>query len=432
GGVGQLLAAVAAAVLLRLFSGAGPASEPDAPPPSDEEESGDGVRRKGSVAPVTIKWTNINCSLSDKSSKSVRFLLKNVNGEAKPGRLLAIMGPSGSGKTTLLNVLAGQITSSPRIHLSGLLQLNGKTTLNNPSKFAFVRQEDLFFSQLTVRETLSLAAQLQLPDISSLEERDEYVNDLLFKLGLVSCAESRVGDAKIRGISGGERKRLSLACELIASPSLVFADEPTTGLDAFQAEKVMETLRELAQDGHTVICSIHQPRGSIYAKFDDIILLAEGSVVYAGPARDQVLDYFLKFGYICPDHENPAEFLADLISINYSSADGLRDSKKRIDGLIQSFREENPLKSYGTPLTPRYPEKNSNVTKKAIAKKRKIGWTRQFLLLLKRAWLQASRDGPTNKVRGRMSIASALIFGSIFWRMGRSQTSIQDRMGLLQ
>lgn len=187
---------------------------------------------------------------------------------------------------------------------------------------------------------------------------------LLSLLQKVSCADTNVGDAKVRGISGGEKKRLSVACELIASPSVIFADEPTTGnlpfnklsallfalvrmfisqydlmsqcntisslffsyrsrkmtlchnmlvvfvgLDAFQAEKVMETLRQLAQDGHTVICSIHQPRGSVYAKFDDIVLLTEGALVYAGPAHDEPLTYFSKFGsvaisctkcYLCP------------------------------------------------------------------------------------------------------------------------------------
>ncbi|KAL3368052.1 hypothetical protein AABB24_009095 [Solanum stoloniferum] len=340
------------------------------------------------------------------------------------------MGPSGSGKTTLLNVLAGQTKASPKLNLSGLLDINGVPFSNKIYKFAYVRQEDLFFSQLTVRETLSLAAELQLQDVSSIEERDEYVNNLLFKTGLVSCADSRIGDAKFRGISGGEKKRLSLACELIASPSVVFADEPTTGLDAFQAERVMETLRQLAQDGHTVICSIHQPRGSVYAKFDDIVLLAGGSLIYAGPARDEVLAYFSKFGYICPDNVNPAEFLADLISIDYSSRESVYSSQKRINGLVESFSEKIPEVLYATSLVRDSSKTHVNFQKKSIS--RKGGWWRQFRLLLKRAWMQASRDGPTNKVRARMSIASALIFGSIFWRMGISQTSIQDRMGLLQ
>ncbi|KAK9223106.1 hypothetical protein WN944_011548 [Citrus x changshan-huyou] len=439
-GVGQVLAAVAVSLLFRLFTGPGPAlvTDDDSAYGDDDERNdvaeaiGDGEAPvDGKVFPVTIRWQNITCSLSDKSSKSVRFLLNNVRGEAKPGRLLAIMGPSGSGKTTFLNVLAGQLMASPRLHLSGLLEVNGKPSSNKAYKFAYVRQEDLFFSQLTVRETLSLAAELQLPEILSVEERDEYVNSLLFKLGLVSCADSNVGDAKVRGISGGEKKRLSLACELIASPSVIYADEPTTGLDAFQAEKVMETLRQLAQDGHTVICSIHQPRGSVYFKFDDIVLLTEGKLVYAGPARDEPLAYFSRFGYTCPDHVNPAEFLADLISVDYSSAESVYLSQKRIDSLAESFLQQSSTILYASPLISREGYKKSKLQKRTIVKK-KGGWWRQFWLLLRRAWMQASRDGPTNKVRARMSIASAIIFGSVFWRMGRSQTSIQDRMGLLQ
>ncbi|OMO60539.1 ABC transporter-like protein [Corchorus capsularis] len=435
-GMGQMLAAMAAALLVRLFTGPGPALVPGDETDEENDDSSvngdDAPPPAGKVFPVTITWRNITCSLSDKHSKAVRFLLNNVSGEAKPGRLLAIMGPSGSGKTTLLNVLAGQIMASPRLYLSGLLEVNGKPSSNKAYKFAYVRQEDLFFSQLTVRETLSLAAELQLPEISSVEERDKYVNSLLFKLGLVNCADSTVGDAKVRGISGGEKKRLSVACELIASPSVIFADEPTTGLDAFQAEKVMETLRQLAQDGHTVICSIHQPRGSVYDKFDDIVLLAQGALVYAGPAHDEPLQYFSRFGYQCPDHANPAEFLADLISVDYSSADSVYSSQKRIDGLVEAFSAQSSAVLYATALTRKPgPRHGMKFSKKTVAKK-KGGWWRQFWLLLKRAWMQASRDGPTNKVRARMSIASALIFGSVFWRIGRSQTSIQDRMGLLQ
>ncbi|GAY54669.1 hypothetical protein CUMW_158550 [Citrus unshiu] len=447
-GVGQVLAAVAVSLLFRLFTGPGPALVTDDDSAyGDDDERNDVAEANGDgEAPV------------DGKVFPVRFLLNNVSGEAKPGRLLAIMGPSGSGKTTLLNVLAGQLMASPRLHLSGLLEVNGKPSSNKAYKyvfmekssrskmdvfvircsarcsycrFAYVRQEDLFFSQLTVRETLSLAAELQLPEILSVEERDEYVNSLLFKLGLVSCADSNVGDAKVRGISGGEKKRLSLACELIASPSVIYADEPTTGLDAFQAEKVMETLRQLAQDGHTVICSIHQPRGSVYFKFDDIVLLTEGKLVYAGPARDEPLAYFSRFGYTCPDHVNPAEFLADLISVDYSSAESVYLSQKRIDSLAESFLQRSSTILYASPLISREGYKKSKLQKRTIVKK-KGGWWRQFWLLLRRAWMQASRDGPTNKVRARMSIASAIIFGSVFWRMGRSQTSIQDRMGLLQ
>ncbi|KAI5004286.1 hypothetical protein ZWY2020_031529 [Hordeum vulgare] len=429
-GLGQMLAALAAALFLRVAAaGAGPAL---LPPAEEEEEDAEAGEGGGGVRPVTIRWARVTCALKNKRGDMARFLLSNLSGEAKPGRLLALMGPSGSGKTTLLNVLAGQLTASPSLHLSGFIYVNGQPMSQGGYKIAYVTQEDIFFSQLTVRETLSLAAELQLPDTMSPERKEKYVDDLLFRLGLVNSADSIVGDAKVRGISGGEKKRLSLACELIASPSVIFADEPTTGLDAFQAEKVMETLRQLAEDGHTVICSIHQPRGSVYSKFDDIVLLSEGEVVYMGPAKEEPLKYFASLGHQCPDHENPAEFLADLISTDYSSAESVQSSQKRIENLIDEFANKVLITEFNSPVTQSEGSEFSNKLAQKSTRKQRRGWWRQFRLLFKRAWMQAFRDGPTNKVRARMSVASAIIFGSVFWRMGKTQTSIQDRMGLLQ
>lgn len=437
--IAKILATLVAALAIRIFALPGPVipgqtQSQDDDRKEEDQENNEDEEVHGNIVPVTLQWRNITCTLSDKSRKLTRFLLTNASGEAKAGRLLAIMGPSGSGKTTLLNVLAGQLAASPRLHLTGQLYVNGSPFYMASPKIAFVRQEDLFFSQLTVRETLSLAVELQLSKVSNPEDREKYVNDLIFRLGLVSCAESIVGDAKVRGISGGEKKRLSVACEMIASPSVIFADEPTTGLDAFQAEMVMETLRQLAQAGHTVVCSIHQPRGSIYTKFDDLILLSEGAVVYAGPAQEEPLVYFAEQGFVCQEHVNPAEFFADLISIDYSSSESEHLSRKRIDDMIEVFANKfstmPDLKDGNLEFGMETGKVSMKSRRKAVT--RKVGLWKQFQLLLKRAWMQATRDGPTNKVRARMSIASALIFGSIFWRMGLSQTSIQDRMGLLQ
>ncbi|KAL2633644.1 hypothetical protein R1flu_005123 [Riccia fluitans] len=394
----------------------------------DETDDLDVQNKDGSVKPVHVQWRNINCVLMEKSGGVNKEVLKTISGEAKPGRLLAIMGPSGSGKTSLINILAGQLPASKRMRLTGHLLINGRPVRNANHTVAYVRQEDLFFSQLTVRETLALAADLQLPKSV---DKDKYVDDLLKRLGLAGCAGTIVGDKKVRGISGGEKKRLSIACELIASPSVIFADEPTTGLDAFQAEQVMETLRELAHDGHTVICSIHQPRGSIYAKFDDLILLSNGSLVYMGPAGEKALTYFENIGYKCPEHVNPAEFFADLISIDYSSPEREEITCKKLEHVVNIFKGQMLESVYGLEKV----DGAGGVSVKSSSVKHirpRIGWWQQFRILLRRAWLQATRDGPTNKVRGMMSISSALIFGSIFWRMGLSQTSIQDRLGLLQ
>ncbi|KAL2324197.1 hypothetical protein Fmac_023255 [Flemingia macrophylla] len=173
----------------------------------------------------------------------------------------------------------------------------------------------------------------------------------------VSCADTNVGDAKVRRISGSEKTRLSLAYELLASPSVIFADEPTTA-----------------------------KRFSV-SKFDDIILLTEGSLVYAGPARDEPLTYFSKFGYHCPDHTNPAEFLTDLVSIDHSSADSFYTSQKRIDGLVESFSQRLSAVTHATLITiDDRLNSRKNINKRAVAKKKGFWW-KQFGLHLKRAWM---------------------------------------------
>ncbi|KAL5559269.1 hypothetical protein UlMin_035480 [Ulmus minor] len=247
-GLGKALATVVAAFLLRLFSGPGPELSPEMEAEDNdiEHQNDTNATVNDKVYPVTIRWRNITCSLSDKSSTSVQCLLKNLGGEAKSGRLLAIMGPSGSGKTTLLNVLVGQVMASPRLHLSGLWEVNGKTSSNKAYNIVFGILFILLcllymLFQVCFCETGGLvfliadcAGELQLPEIATVKARDEYVNNLLFKMGLVNCADSIVGDAKVRGINGGKKKRLSVACELIASPSVIFADEPTTGMQPFK------------------------------------------------------------------------------------------------------------------------------------------------------------------------------------------------------
>ncbi|CAB1109225.1 ABC [Ectocarpus sp. CCAP 1310/34] len=249
-----------------------------------------------------------------------KAILDGVSGRANAGKVLAVMGPSGSGKTTLLNALAGQ---------------------------AFVKQEDVFYSQLTVRETLLMAARLRLPSSVPLEEKSAMVDKLISKLGLSKVASTIVGDEKTRGISGGEKKRLSIACQLFGTPSLIFCDEPTTGLDAFQAsaaERVMATLRQLAQDGHTVICSIHQPRSSIYGMFDDVLLLSEGRVMFQGPAK-RIGSYFRSKGYPMPSHTNPGDFAVDVVSVDYTSKKTERRTKERIARFDAEHRASAPTSS---------------------------------------------------------------------------------------
>eukprot|EP00270_Netrium_digitus_P009741 TRINITY_DN2981_c0_g1_i1.p1 TRINITY_DN2981_c0_g1~~TRINITY_DN2981_c0_g1_i1.p1 ORF type:complete len:753 (-),score=269.12 TRINITY_DN2981_c0_g1_i1:256-2514(-) len=385
-----------------------------------------------SIKKVDLQWTDMRCVLLSEDGKDEKALLDNINGEAKAGKLLAIMGPSGAGKTTLLLAIAGRLQKSKKIQLTGRVLLNGAPRSISSPRQVFVPQDDMFFSQLTVRETLVLAAKMQLPEKMADKEKEEVVENLMQKLGLVSVAETVVGDAKVRGISGGEKKRLSVACELVGRPSVIFADEPTTGLDAYQAQNVMETLRSLAQEGHTVICTIHQPRGSIYNMFDDLMLIGNGRLVYSGPAGEAAAEYFSTLGYTCPLHTNPAEFFSDLIGTDFSSPQTEQESKERVGQLAKAYAEWRAAKAQVEAEGGGGDEKAEGGEEEEEKGELSSGLWTQFRMLLKRAWKQTTRDKSTNVVRGMMSLTSALIFGSVFWRMGLGQTSIQDRMGLLQ
>eukprot|EP00435_Cladocopium_sp_Y103_P019182 s928_g4.t1 len=180
-----------------------------------------------------------------------------------------ILGGSGAGKSTLLNVLAGRQLTSRVFHIDGELRVNGRTVepWRLRPRVAYVMQKDEFFATETPREAILFSARLRLPasHLSVLEEKgiDSYIGQLLDSLGLSQCCDRRIGGASLNGISNGERKRVSIGVELITRPSIVFLDEPTlgltTGLDSFSAWQVMRIVKDLADSGCTVVCTIHQP-----------------------------------------------------------------------------------------------------------------------------------------------------------------------------
>jgi ATP-binding cassette subfamily G (WHITE) protein 2 len=162
-----------------------------------------------------------------------------------------------------------------------------------------VEQHDLLFAELSVRETLQFAARLRLPTTATPAERDARVDAVVATLGLQAVLDSRVGGDLVRGISGGERKRLALGNDLIVDPPLLFLDEPTSGLDAFNAQSVMSSLKLLASTGRSVVACLHQPRSGITALFDSLLLLSEGRCMYSGPAPE-ALQFFERCGFVSP------------------------------------------------------------------------------------------------------------------------------------
>uniref|UniRef100_A0A8B9H7F6 ATP binding cassette subfamily G member 2 (JR blood group) n=1 Tax=Astyanax mexicanus TaxID=7994 RepID=A0A8B9H7F6_ASTMX len=182
----------------------------------------------------------------------------------------------------------------------------------------FFAQNDVLMGTLTVRENLAFSANLRLSlaEYSS-SDKAMKVESVIKELGLTDCANTKIGTEFLRGVSGGERKRCSIGMELITSPSLLFLDEPTTGLDSNTANAIIDLLHRLSRSGKTIIFSIHQPRYSIYRQFDHLTLMNKGEIIYAGSA-DKALTYFEEIGYKCEPFNNPADFFLDITNEAFS------------------------------------------------------------------------------------------------------------------
>jgi ABC-type multidrug transport system ATPase subunit len=183
-----------------------------------------------------------------------------------------------------------------------------------------VLQDDKLYPQMTVNETLMLAAHFYLPSDTSDETKQDLVTNVITELGLIKTRDTPIGNEKKRGVSGGERKRVCIAVQLISNPQILFLDEPTSGLDSFQALSVMDSMKDMARNGRLVISVIHQPRSSIFEMFDKLLLLSNGRIMFSG-AASEAQSWFTSAGYPCPKLFNPSDFFLDILSPDNRTAD---------------------------------------------------------------------------------------------------------------
>ncbi|KAJ7514844.1 hypothetical protein O6H91_23G062400 [Diphasiastrum complanatum] len=247
-------------------------------------------------------------------------LLSSITGYAPKGQITAVMGPSGAGKTTMLDALAGRISSGS---LNGVLTMDGRPVSSTmiKSKSAYVMQDDQLFPLLTVWETLLFAAQVRLPQRVPLREKEAAVDKLIDQLGLTSARNTFIGDEGHRGVSGGEKRRVSIGVDMIHRPALLFLDEPTSGLDSTSAYSVIERLHDIAKSGSTIILTIHQPSYRIQCLISHLIVLARGRTVFQGPPKS-VTAHLTALKRELPRGENPIEYLLDVIQ-GQETASGL-------------------------------------------------------------------------------------------------------------
>lgn len=197
----------------------------------------------------------------------------------------------------MLNLLSGRLLST-NLLLSGQLVVNSEPTNDinkHGEKIGYVMQQDLLYATFTPRETFNFIANLRLVGMNA-EEKTKQVEQIITSLGLQKCADTYVGNEIIRGVSGGEKKRTSIGVELLINPSILFLDEPTTGLDSTTALNVVKTLNKLAKAGRTIVSTIHQPSSEIFSSFDRMIIMVQGNLVYQGSCQDS-MSYFSKIGF---------------------------------------------------------------------------------------------------------------------------------------
>lgn len=237
-------------------------------------------------------------------------ILHGIKGILLPKTITVIMGPSGSGKTTLLNILSMKVTEG----VEGDFLINDMSRMKNIKRhMGYVLQDDYFFSRLTVYETIEFTAKLKL-DIRDKKKLNELVHSVLDIMSLTHVKDTIVGDAFIRGISGGQRKRLSIANEILSNPPLLLMDEPTSGLDSSSALSLVECIQRIAQTSNTtIISSLHQPSSQVFSKFDRLIAITNGYIIYHGKTTD-LNKYLKKVGFICPYGWNVADYLMDILS----------------------------------------------------------------------------------------------------------------------
>ncbi|KAJ5692996.1 hypothetical protein N7462_002419 [Penicillium macrosclerotiorum] len=368
-------------------------------------------------------WRRLRGQKLDGTAKTV---LEGVDAAMPSGSLTAIIGSSGSGKTSLLNLMAGRMSLS-QATATGNTTFNGNPDIKSV-RSAYVMQEDVLIPALTVRETLQYSADLRLPPPTTREERRAIVEQVILELGLKECADTRIGTTAHKGCSGGEKRRTSIGVQLLANPSVLFCDEPTTGLDATSAFQIIRTLKRLAQDGRTVIVSIHAPRSEIWRLFDNVILLARGSVMYSGPTS-KTLPYFERYGHVLPPFVNPAEFLIDLAAIDNRTEQLEAASHIRVDHLRQTWRSQPSPKIKADEGE----KKEAASTLECVdpGAMKKVSFQRQFHVLTSRTFRTTLRD-PMGMAGSLLeAIGMAVINGWIFLQLDESLAGIRSREGSL-
>ncbi|CAH2107999.1 unnamed protein product [Euphydryas editha] len=353
--------------------------------------------------PINLGFQDLSYTVSN--GKVSKLILRGINGEFRSGQLTAILGPSGAGKSTLLNILAGYRVNGA----SGLITTNGETRdLKLFRKLSrYIMQDDLLQPLITVQEAMTIAADLKLGNDINKETKTIIVEEIIHLLRL-----SKARNTSTERLSGGERKRLSIALELLNNPPVIFLDEPTTGLDDVASSTCVSLLKRVARGGRTVICSLHTPSARIFSVFDHVYVVADGKCAYQGTSGG-VIPFLKELHLPCPKTYNPADFIIEVSSGEYGShtdkmvtaIDNGRSQRWR-NYAIEDVYEDVDLEELNTGVIERH-----NYTYESTP-------CQQFSVLLRRMFLQTFRNRGYLWLRVGLHAFLGVTVGALFSQMG--------------
>ncbi|KAK9192465.1 hypothetical protein WN944_003157 [Citrus x changshan-huyou] len=354
-------------------------------------------------------------------------LLYDVTGSLRPGVLTALMGVSGAGKTTLLDVLAGRKTTGS---MEGEIKIGGypKVQETFARVSGYCEQTDIHSPQITVEESVIFSAWLRLaPEINS-KTKAEFVNEVLETIELDGIKDSLVGIPGVNGLSTEQRKRLTIAVELVANPSIIFMDEPTTGLDARAAAIVMRAVKNVVDTGRTIVCTIHQPSIDIFEAFDELILLKLGGrIIYCGPLgkhSSRVIEYFEGISGVpkIRKNYNPATWILEVTSTSAEAELGVDFSQIYRESALYENNKEL-VKQLNTP-----PPSSRDLHFPTPFSRN--GWG-QFKSCLWKFHLSYWRSPSYNLTRIMHTTTSSLLFGVLFWEQGQKIGNQQNLFNIV-
>ncbi|CAG9863220.1 unnamed protein product [Phyllotreta striolata] len=408
-----------------------------------------------------------------KQGKKQKLILKNVSGQIRSGELCAIMGPSGAGKSTLLNILTGYKTEGVKGHV--LMNERDRDLSQFRKLSAYIMQDNQLHANLTVDEAMAVAAKLKIGQ-SKLQDLQDIITEILDTLGLLDHRKTMTS-----GLSGGQKKRLSIALELVSNPPIMFFDEPTSGLDSSSCFQCISLLKTLAKGGRTIICTIHQPSARLFEMFDQLYTLAEGQCVYQGSTR-QLVTWLGHLGLQCPSYHNPASYIIEVACGEYgdhtrklvcaieNGKNDIRDGKpfpevKINDGLNNAYQyakeqmgaltakdlakesgdalKDNNYKANGNGKNENFEDASKDVEKanvnsallsnSVIVKQPRYGNTelQQFFIILKRALLFSRRDWTLMYLRLFAHLLVGFLIGALYFKIGNEASKVLSNLGFL-